>query len=201
MIVLTAGQKRAYEFISTYIKENEISPSHAEIAEGLGIKSRGGTHRYVEGLVKAGYVKLIPGRQRNIQIVESFDNNSQVIPFEGRIAAGMPIEAIADKQSLDLNEEFFSDDRYALEVMGDSMIDVGILDGDTVLIKSQQTAKDKDIVVALIDKEEDTLKRFYRVKNNKVILVPENVEMKPMEYSADRVDIQGVLVAQFRKYS
>lgn len=201
MIVLTAGQKRAYEFISTYIKENEISPSHAEIAEGLGIKSRGGTHRYVEGLVKAGYVKLIPGRQRNIQIVESFDNNSQVIPFEGRIAAGMPIEAIADKQSLDLNEEFFSDDRYALEVKGDSMIDVGIFDGDTVLIKSQQTAKDKDIVVALIDKEEVTLKRFYRVKNNKVILVPENVEMKPMEYSADRVDIQGVLVAQFRKYS
>ena len=135
MIVLTAGQKRAYEFISTYIKENEISPSHAEIAEGLGIKSRGGTHRYVEALVKAGYVKLIPGRKRNIQIVENFDINSQVIPFEGRIAAGMPIEAISDKQSLDLNEEFFSDDRYALEVKGDSMIDVGILDGDTILIK------------------------------------------------------------------
>lgn len=201
MIMLTAGQKRAFDFIFAYIKANEISPSHAEIAEGLGIKSRGGTHRYVEALVQAGYLKLIPGRQRNIQIVDSTTRNSHIIPFEGRIAAGMPIEAISDKQSIDLNEEFFSDDRYALEVKGDSMIDAGIFDGDTILIKHQQTAKDKDIVVALIDKEEVTLKRIFRLENNKIKLVPENIEMNPMVYSAERVDIQGVLVAQFRNYS
>jgi len=118
----------------------------------------------------------------------------------GKIAAGLPIEAVEDQQELNLAEMFMGPDLFALRVSGDSMIDAGILDGDYVVIRKQPVAHDGDIVVALIDRVEATLKRFRRISNSEVRLIPENPDMDPMTYRADRVTIHGVLVGQMRSY-
>ncbi|MFK7995475.1 MAG: LexA family protein [Granulosicoccus sp.] len=122
------------------------------------------------------------------------------IPLLGRIAAGQPIEAIEDANYLDLAAFFIGPDRYALRVSGESMIDVGILDGDTVILRKQNTARAGDIVVALIDSQEATLKRLGDVKDGMVELIPENSTMTTMHYAVDRVSFQGVLVGQLRSY-
>jgi len=122
------------------------------------------------------------------------------IPLLGRIAAGQPIEAIEDTNYLDLAAFFIGPDRYALRVSGESMIDVGILDGDTVILRKQDTARKGDIVVALIDSQEATLKRLGNVKEGGVELIPENSSMATMRYAAHRVSFQGVLVGQLRSY-
>jgi len=122
------------------------------------------------------------------------------IPLLGRIAAGQPIEAIEDANYLDLAAFFIGPDRYALRVSGESMIDVGILDGDTVILRKQNTARAGDIVVALIDSQEATLKRLGNVKDGMLELIPENSTMKTMHYAVDRVSFQGVLVGQLRSY-
>jgi len=122
------------------------------------------------------------------------------IPLLGRIAAGQPIEAIEDANYLDLAAFFIGPDRYALRVSGESMIDAGILDGDTVILRKQSTARPGDIVVALIDSQEATLKRLGHVKDGIVELIPENSSMKTMHYAAERVSFQGVLVGQLRSY-
>ncbi|MGQ7845114.1 transcriptional repressor LexA [Granulosicoccus sp. 3-233] len=123
-----------------------------------------------------------------------------VIPLLGRIAAGQPIEAIEDANYLDLAAFFIGPDRYALRVTGESMMDVGILDGDTVILRKQDTAQTGDIVVALIDSQEATLKRLGETRNGIVELIPENSTMSPMRYDASRVSFQGVLVGQLRSY-
>ena len=122
------------------------------------------------------------------------------IPLLGRIAAGQPIEAIEDSNYLDLAAFFIGPDRYALRVTGDSMVDVGILDGDTVILRKQDTARKGDIVVALIDSQEATLKRLGSVKDGVVELIPENSTMNTLCYATDRVSFQGVLVGQLRSY-
>ena len=122
------------------------------------------------------------------------------IPLLGRIAAGQPIEAIEDANYLDLAAFFIGPDRYALRVTGESMIDVGILDGDTVILRKQNTANTGDIVVALIDGQEATLKRLGDTIDGVVELIPENQSMPTMRYDAARVSFQGVLVGQLRSY-
>jgi repressor LexA len=122
------------------------------------------------------------------------------IPLAGKIAAGLPIEAIEDQQELNLAEMFMGPELFALRVTGDSMIDAGILDEDYVIIKKQLVANDGDIVVAMIDKAEATLKRFKRKGERQIALIPENPEMEPMIYPAERVSIHGVLVGQLRNY-
>ena len=121
------------------------------------------------------------------------------LPLVGRIAAGRPIEAIPQRDEVTFGD-WLQDDRFALEVKGDSMIDAGILDGDIVIIRRQATALDGDIVVALIDNEEATLKRFQRLGNDKIKLIPENRELAPMSFASARVQIQGVVIGQMRHY-
>lgn len=131
---------------------------------------------------------------------ENYTRGDFRIPLLGRIAAGQPIEAIEDANYLDLAEFFIGPDRYALRVSGESMIDVGILDGDTVILRKQDTARTGDIVVALIDGQEATLKRLGQVANGVIELIPENSAMSTMQYAANRVSFQGVLVGQLRSY-
>ena len=122
------------------------------------------------------------------------------IPLLGRIAAGQPIEAIEEQSHLDLAGFLVGPDRYALRVTGESMIDVGILDGDTVILRKQDTAHRGDIVVALIDGQEATLKRLGETRDGVIELIPENRNMTTMRYAAARVRLQGVLVGQLRTY-
>ena len=125
---------------------------------------------------------------------------TSVLPLLGKIAAGKPIEATPGQDEIDLRD-FFGGNTFAIRVRGDSMIDAGILDGDTAIIEFRETANDGDIVVALIDECETTLMRFKRSRHgNYVKLIPANADMKPVVYEAERVRIQGVLIGQLRKY-
>ena len=200
-MILTDTQRAVLDFIQRYIAKNTVSPKLQEIAEGIGIKSRGVAHRYVQALADAGFLIIDSGRHRGIRLLR--DNNHQpgaTLPLLGKIAAGKPIEAIAGEDEINLSE-FFGRDNFAIRVQGNSMVDAGILDGDIAIIEFRETANDGDIVVALIDEEETTLKRFRRSGNGRHIkLIPANPDMHSMVYEAERVRIQGVLVGQLRKY-
>jgi repressor LexA len=202
--MLTPGQTKVLDFIKHYLAREGFAPSLAEIAEGLGTTSRGSMHKQVQALAAAGVIRLLPGRQRGIELVEDadgIDTRPDSLPLLGRIAAGHPIEAIPDMDTLNLTDFLMGPNRFALRVQGDSMIEAGILDGDTVIIKRGETANDGDIVVALIDDSEATLKRFHRRVGGKIELAPENRSLRPLILDASRVRIQGVLVSQLRTYS
>jgi repressor LexA len=197
--MLTPTQDRTLSFIRRYLKRRGYAPSLIEIAEGIGITSKGTAHRHVQALAEAGAIRLITGRKRGIELVDEEERSKTSLPLLGRIAAGQPIEAIAGQDRLELND-LFGPNRYALQVKGDSMIDAGILDGDLAVIERCDTADDGAIVVALIDDEEATLKRLRRLKSGRIKLIAENPDIPPMIYAAKRVRIQGVLVCQLRRY-
>jgi len=198
---LTDSQRKVLDFIQRFIAIYTVPPKLQEVAEGIGISSRGVAHRYVQALVEAGYIETDSGKHRGIRLLKSNPYRPESrLPLLGEIAAGKPIEAIPGQDEIDLSE-FFGSNNFAVQVRGDSMIDAGILDGDTVIIEFRETADDGDIVVALIDESETTLKRFKRSQCGRYIkLIPENSEMEPMVYEAERVRIQGVLIGQLRKY-
>lgn len=208
---LTDKQRQVLDFIQHYTAMHSVSPKLQEIADGIGIRSRGVAHRYVQALIEAGYLETVEGRHRGIRLLgfnpyhpnphqPEPQRTESTLPLLGRIAAGKPIEAIAGQDELDLGD-FFGRNNFAIRVQGDSMIEAGILDGDIVIIEFCETANDGDIVVALIDEEEATLKRFKRSQQGKYIkLTPANSSMEPMVYEAERVRIQGVLIGQLRKY-
>lgn len=198
---LTDKQSAVLEFIQRYISIHTVSPKLQEIADGIGISSRGVAHRYVQALSDAGFISVDSGQHRGIRLLHSSPHRSEsTLPLLGKIAAGKPIEAIAGEDEINLGE-FFGQNNFAIHVQGDSMIEAGILDGDMVVIEFRETAENGDIVVALIDESETTLKRFKRSDKGKYIkLIPANSEMEPMVYEANRVRIQGVLVGQLRKY-
>jgi len=198
--MLTPAQQRALDFIRQYYVRQGFAPTLAEITLGLGVSSKGSMHKQVQALADAGVIRLTPGRKRGIELTDEDENQALTIPLLGRIAAGHPIEAIPDQENLNIAEFLLGPGRFALLVQGDSMIDAGILDGDTVIIQRQDTADDGDIVVALIDGEGATLKRFHRRVGNKLELAPENTSLRPLIFDAHQVRIQGVLVGQLRTY-
>ncbi len=167
----------------------------AEIAQGIGIHSRGVVHRYVSALAEAGLIQIVPGKRRNIQLTQ---NQTGLITLKGRIAAGSPIEAITDNETLDIVNIFLGPGRYALKVKGDSMIEEGIFDGDVVICESCETAPDGKIVVALIDCQEATLKRIKHNSDNTITLIPANALLKSLTYPKERVTIQGIYIGLLR---
>lgn len=198
---LTDKQQLTLDFIQRYIAIHTVAPKLQEIAEGIGISSRGVAHRYVQALIDNGFITMDNGRHRGIRLHKPNTHNIEsVLPLLGKIAAGKPIEAIPGEDQIDLRD-FFGHNNFAVRVQGDSMIEAGIMDGDTVIIEFRETANDGDIVVALIDESETTLKRFKRSNKGRYIkLIPANKDMEEMVYEASRVRIQGVLIGQLRKY-
>ncbi|MFC1602918.1 transcriptional repressor LexA [Pseudomonadota bacterium] len=197
--MLTPSQHKTLNFIRQFIACHDHAPSLSEIAEGIGIQSKGVAHRYVKALAEAGFLFLHPGRKRGIELIEPVSDKRLTIPLLGKIAAGYPIEAIPGQDMLDLST-LYGPNRYALRVSGDSMIDAGILDGDTVIIEQRDIANDGEIVVALIDGEDVTLKRLKYRQDDNLALVAENANMPPMIYAAERIKIQGIVVGQLRWY-
>ncbi len=197
--MLTRGQRRTYDFIKDFVDQNEFAPTAAEIAAGIGIKSRGVVHRYLKALEEADRIALIPKRHRNIKLIDTAAQFSAkgCVPLIGAIAAGEPIEAIADADPIDVSELFLGEGHYALRVKGDSMIDEGIFDGDIVVCKQAKTARNGQIVVALIDQQQATLKRFQQ-KNGMIILHPANQDLSPMLFDSSRVTIQGTYIGLLR---
>ncbi|MEE8482025.1 MAG: transcriptional repressor LexA [Acidiferrobacterales bacterium] len=199
---LTDRQKKTYDFLRTYSARHGVSPKLREIADYLGIQSRGTVHRYLTALVDAKLISITPDLARGIVLLEAeAEFKHFTLPLVGRIAAGLPIEAIPDHDEIDLSEFFVRPNRFVLKVSGESMIDAGILDGDMVVVEKSSTARDGEIVVALIDDDEATLKYLKRNADQSITLEPANEEFKPMRYSAHRVQIQGIVVGQFRSYT
>ncbi|MBD3610184.1 MAG: repressor LexA [Gammaproteobacteria bacterium] len=200
--MLSKRQQDTYQFIRDYILRHGHGPVLEEIANGLGIQSRGSVHRYVQTLVDAGLIAVESGRHRGISLLEDSGVMAPAtsLPMVGRIAAGHPIEAIPGEERIDLGEFFMGPGRFVLKVQGDSMCEAGILDGDMVVIQQADTASNGDIVVALIDHEVATLKTLLRHDDGSLTLRAENSLIPPFRYPADRVQIQGIVVGQMRSY-
>lgn len=226
--MLTHKQNQLLTFLIKRLEEHGISPSYEEICKELSLKSKSGIHRIVKSLEERGYIERLENRARAIapkknpngqpyisNIINlnkefsksknqnlSLENNTYFnkIPLLGKIAAGTPIEAISNSDNfIEIPNNTLSDDSYALTVEGDSMIDEGILDGDVVVIDKKAEVKNGDIVVALIDKEEATLKKL-RKRGDSIALEPANKNYKTQIYGPDRVIIQGKLKTLIRNY-
>ena len=201
--MLTDRQRQVYDFISHYVEKYGYAPKLREIGEHLEINSRGTVHRHLRSLEEAGLITMEPDRARGIRLQAEepeSDSNRYTLPLLGKIAAGLPIEAIPGEDHIDLSEFFIRPNRFVLRVQGESMIEDGILDGDMVVVEHCSSAGNGEIVVALIDREEATLKRIQHNEDKSITLHPANHTMKPLRYSAERVQIQGVVVGQFRAY-
>jgi repressor LexA len=192
----TPTQLKIYQFVSQFIQHHGYAPSLQEIALGIGISPRSLSliSRYLRALEKQGLITMGKKGYRKAQL----KTGPGRLPLVGRIAAGVPIEAITETEIIDMAEIFKADDLYVLEVKGDSMVDEGIWDGDRVICKRQSRARENDIVVALIDNQEATLKRIHFKSPDKISLIPANVKLRPQVYAADRIQIQGVFVALLR---
>ncbi|MHB8744834.1 MAG: transcriptional repressor LexA [Sulfuricaulis sp.] len=198
----TDRSRQVYDFIRTYVAHRGYAPKLREIARHLGIVSRGVVHRHLRALADEGLIRIEPDRARGIRLPKGRVTAGRTfsLPLLGRIAAGQPIEAIPGEDEIDLSEFFVNRNRFVLRVAGDSMIDDGILDGDMVVVEKRDTAENGEIVVALIDGIEATLKRLQKNRDGTVTLRPANRRMPPLRYVAARVLIQGVVVGQFRSY-
>ena len=209
--MLTFQQEKLLKFIIDYQKENNVTPSFDEMKDGLDLKSKSGIHRIVSALEERGYIKKLNNRARAIEIIKNVNlidtesgknkNNIISIPILGKIAAGLPIEAISDNTNyIELPETLLKKGEYfILNVEGDSMIEAGIFDGDQVVIRKANDANNGEIVVALIDNSEATLKRIFK-RGQQVALQPENSNYKTVIYGPDRIQIQGVLKHLIRSY-
>jgi len=199
---LTQTEVKIQDFIRTFINQNGHSPTLREIGDGVAIKSKGTVHRYVTALKTKGALQHNERQWRGLSLNESAETPDSCLPFLGRIAAGQPIEAIADITEININDMLIGTGkgRYMLQVKGDSMVDLGILDGDMVVIERRDYANNGEIVVALIDDQNATLKRFHLEDDGQILLIPANACLTAQQYSADRVRIQGVLVGQMRTY-
>jgi repressor LexA len=165
----------------------------------LGLSSRGSLHKHVQALIAAGFVEPLDGRHRGIRLVAQ-EPSTDALPFLGRIAAGRPIEALPQGETIQVPPQLrTAGPCYVLQVRGDSMCEAGILDGDYVVIEHRTTARNGDIVVALIRGEEVTLKRIVQ-EPGRVTLVPENTALAPVAYAPADIEIQGVVVGQMRAY-
>jgi len=218
--MLTAKQRELLLFIDARLKESGISPSFDEMREALDLKSKSGVHRLISALEERGFIRRLPNRARALDVVKLPEtrpaatvtplrppaaapapaNDTIDIPLHGRIAAGTPIEALQGTENFSVPAALLGPgEHYALEVSGDSMVEEGILDGDFALIRKVDTARDGEIVVALIDDEEATLKTFRR-EGNMVRLDPANRQYEAQRYDPRRVQIQGRLAGLIRRY-
>lgn len=201
---LTRRQQEIYEYLLTHLHEFPHPPTLNELCEALGLSSRGSLHKQLQALIKEGLIEPMNNQRRGVRLTQpdddAIDPDLNELPLYGRIAAGQPIEAVSTPETITVPPPLRTENPcYVLEVKGDSMIDEGILDGDWVVIEQRDHAHNGEIVVALVDGEEATLKRIEQ-QNGKVILHPANSEMQPMSFLPEQVQIQGVLVGQMRSY-
>jgi len=206
-VTLYRKQKQILDYISQYIQVNGYSPTLQEIADAMGLSSLATVHEHLQSLEKKGVLKKYDGSVRGIEIVDDRYNTSLSmieLPLIGFIAAGQPIDAIENPlETVIVSADMVSKSRrcYVLQVKGDSMIEEGIFDGDHIVIQQQDFAENGDIVVALIDKEFATLKKFYKEKNGKIRLQPANSKMDPIIVDAKSVSVQGKVSGVIRRYS
>ena len=198
---ITRRQKEVVDFISGFVQRNGYSPSFEEIAHGLGLKSLATVHKHITNLQKKGLLQRAHNRSRSIDILppKGKAKRSDRLPLLGRIAAGQPVEAIETNESISLGDIIQNREVFALQVRGDSMRDEHIMDGDYVLVESTASARQGEIIVALVRGSETTLKRYY-IEGKMVRLQPSNAEMEPIYVPISQVAIQGRVLGVLRSY-
>jgi len=224
--MLTAKQHELLHFIQQRLDTSGISPSFEEMKEALGLKSKSGIHRLISALEERGFLRRLPNRARALEVLKVPEaaktpvrndnivplrkpapalkpiaaNDIIEVPLHGKIAAGVPIEAFEDHNQLAVPAALLgAGEHYALEVSGDSMVEAGIFDGDYALIQKASTAREGDIVVALVDGQDATLK-YFRREGKMIRLDPANSAYEPQRYEAGRVIVQGRLSGLLRRY-
>lgn len=224
--MLTAKQHELLHFIQQRLDASGISPSFEEMKEALGLKSKSGIHRLISALEERGFLRRLPNRARALEVLKVPEatkapvrndnivplrkpapalkpiaaNDIIEVPLHGKIAAGVPIEAFEDHSQLAVPAALLgAGEHYALEVSGDSMVEAGIFDGDYALIQKASTAREGDIVVALVDGQDATLK-YFRREGKLIRLDPANSAYEPQRYEAERVIVQGRLSGLLRRY-
>jgi repressor LexA len=215
-MALTKRQRQVYDFIAGFVQNKGYSPSFEEIGDGLGLSSLATVHKHITNLEKKGLLRRDYNRSRSLDVLPPKGRLKQALaaaasvaaassrpaaglPLVGRIAAGRPVETLENPESISLADITGTKDVYVLEVRGDSMQDEHILDGDYVLVERAKTARDGEIVVALVENSETTLKRFYR-EGDRIRLQPSNSAMQPIMAAAGSVQIQGRVIGVLRKY-
>lgn len=196
---LAPVQRQTLEFLRSFIADKGFAPTLKDIAEHIGVKSPSTAHFHLERLEDKGFISRGDDGLIELHEVDKPELGPTAVPLVGVIAAGMPIDAIENRTMIDIPPSmiFGKDEVYCLEVSGDSMIDAHICDGDIVVIKKQVSADDGQIVVALLDDGTATLKRFRRLKNGKVMLIPANPTLQPI--TLDNVTVQGRVVGVIRE--
>lgn len=194
--ILTDRQREIYEFVREKIVNRGYGPTVREIGSRFGIKSPNGVMCHLKALEKKGLINREANMSRAIQLSEG-PLRKAALPLLGRVVAGAPLATVEQADEVDFSPLFEVNEQFCLEVHGESMIDAHITEGDFVIVKKQKTAKDRDIVVALVDGEETTLKRFFK-EGSRVRLQPENRTMKPIY--PEQLDIIGVVVGVVRQY-
>lgn len=199
--MLTKRQKQFFEYIKKYIEKKDYAPSFEDIRKHFRLASRSTVHHHVETMEKKGYLNKLGSRARAIEIIKKKGSSVLVnIPLLGTIAAGQPIEAIENKETIAVPKDKipYPGEIYALRVAGDSMIDENINDGDIILVRHQETAENGQKVVALIDNHEATLKKYYQERGH-IRLQPANQNMEPIILKNGRdISIQGIVLDVIR---
>jgi repressor LexA len=208
-MAITKRQRQVYDFIHDFVQGHGYSPSFEEIGVGMGLSSLATVHKHVTNLEKKGLLKRDYNRSRSIDVLPArgllrrqppkTTAPDLALPLLGRIAAGRPIEAVQNPETISLGDITRSKDVFVLQVKGESMKDEHIVDGDYVLVEKTNTARDGEIVVALLEGSDATLKRIFR-EGPKIRLQPSNAAMEPIVVAAKSVEIQGRVIGVLRKY-
>ena len=207
-MALTKRQKEVLDYLVSFINKHGYSPSFEEIGKALRLTSLATVHKHIATLERKGFIRRGYNQSRSIEVQqlpkpvrhEVLERQVHELPLVGRIAAGRPLEAVEDRETLSLGDFARARNTFVLQVKGNSMMDDHILDGDYILVEQTQVANPGEIVVALVRGEEATLKRYYRDPGGKVRLQPANAQMEPIVVPAGDVKIQGRVVGVLRKY-
>jgi len=207
-MALTKRQKEVLDYLVAFQNKNGYSPSYLEIAGAMKLSSLATVHKHLSTLERKGFVRRGYNQSRSIEITQLpkpirdqvIERHSTSLPLMGRIAAGRPLEAIEERESISMADFSRGPNTFVLKVRGDSMRDDHILDGDFIVVEQSQVANNGEIVVALVGGEEATVKRFHREPGGKIRLQPANSQMAPMIFPGEEVKVQGKVVGVLRKY-
>jgi repressor LexA len=199
---LTRRQKEILDYLGRYIERRGYAPTIEEIGEHFGLSSLATVHKHLSNLQEKGLVKRAWNRSRALELVPTrVEVKAVELPLLGRVAAGTPIEAVQSTETIFVPEDMVGRrDTYVLQVKGDSMIDEQIRDGDYVIVEDRQTARDGEMVIALLEGENVTLKKLYRERDGRIRLQPANTSLKPLFVDARAIKIQGVVIGVLRRY-
>ena len=199
---LTRRQKEILDYVAAHIAREGYAPTIEEIGQNFGLSSLATVHKHLANLQSKGLIKRAWNRSRALELVPSEMTVKAVeLPLMGRVAAGSPIEAVQSTETIWVPEDMIGrGNTYVLQVKGESMIEEQIRDGDYVIVEDRETARDGEMVIALVDGENVTLKKLYRESGGRVRLQPANSQMDPIYVEASRIRIQGVVIGVLRKY-